>query len=104
MLNRKDEERTTRAFHGLYRALVQNAVTGVSKGWSRSLDLNGVGYRAQVSGKKLELTLGFSHPVIYEIPQGVEIAVEKQTKIIVSGPNRELVGQVAAKMRTFRPP
>ena len=104
VLNRKDEERTTRAFHGLYRALVQNAVTGVSKGWSRSLDLNGVGYRAQVSGKKLELTLGFSHPVIYEIPQGVEIAVEKQTKISVSGPNRELVGQVAAKIRTFRPP
>lgn len=104
VLSRVDEERETRAYHGLYRALIQNAVTGVTKGWSRALELNGVGYRAAVSGKKLELTLGFSHPVVYEIPQGVEVAVEKQTKIVVSGPNRELVGQVAAKIRTFRPP
>ncbi|MGE3387547.1 MAG: 50S ribosomal protein L6 [Bdellovibrionales bacterium] len=104
VLTRVDEERNTRAYHGLYRALVQNAVTGVGKGWSRVLELNGVGYRAAVSGKKLELTLGYSHPVIYDIPQGVEIAIEKQTKISVSGPSRELVGQVAAKIRTFRPP
>lgn len=104
ILTRQNDERTTRAYHGLYRALIQNAVTGVSKGWSRELELNGVGYRAAVSGKKLELTLGFSHPVIYEIPQGVDVAVEKQTRILVSGPNRGLVGQVAAKIRTFRPP
>lgn len=104
VLTRADDESETRAYHGLYRALIQNAVTGVSKGWSRALELNGVGYRAAVSGKKLELTLGFSHPVVYEIPAGVEIAIEKQTKITVSGPNRELVGQVAAKIRTFRPP
>jgi large subunit ribosomal protein L6 len=104
VLTRVDEENETRAYHGLYRALIQNAVTGVTKGWSRALELNGVGYRAAVSGKKLELTLGFSHPVVYEIPAGVEVAVEKQTKIVVSGPNRELVGQVAAKIRTFRPP
>lgn len=95
---------TTRAYHGLYRALIQNAVTGVSKGWTRELELNGVGYRAAVSGKKLELTLGFSHPVVYMIPQGIEITVDKQTKIIVTGPNREQVGQVAAKIRGFRPP
>jgi large subunit ribosomal protein L6 len=95
---------TTRAYHGLYRALIQNAVTGVSKGWTRDLELNGVGYRAAVSGKKLELTLGYSHPVIYMIPQGIEIAVDKQTKISVTGPNREQVGQVAAKIRSFRPP
>lgn len=104
VLTRANEERTTRAYHGLYRALVQNAVTGVGKGWSRTLELNGVGYRAQVAGKKLELTLGYSHPVIYDIPAGVEITIEKQTKITVTGPNRELVGQVAAKIRTFRPP
>lgn len=104
VLTRADDERNTRAYHGLYRALIQNAVTGVSKGWTRELELNGVGYRAAVSGKKLELTLGFSHPVVYEIPQGVDITIEKQTKIIVNGPNRELVGQVAAKIRTFRPP
>jgi len=79
-------------------------VTGVSKGWSRELELNGVGYRATVTGKKLELTLGFSHPVVFMIPQGIEIAVEKQTKILITGPNREQVGQVAAKVRSFRPP
>lgn len=104
VLTRTDEERNTRAYHGLYRALIQNAVTGVSKGWSRTLELNGVGYRGNVAGRKLELTLGFSHPVIYEIPAGVEITIEKQTRITVTGPSRELVGQVAAKIRTFRPP
>ena len=104
LLSPKGTEPTTRAFHGLYRALIQNAVTGVSKGWTRELELNGVGYRASVSGKKLELTLGFSHPVVYMIPTGIEITVEKQTKIVVTGPNREQVGQVAAKIRSFRPP
>lgn len=95
---------TTRGFHGLYRALVQNAVTGVTKGWTRELELNGVGYRAAVSGKKLELSLGYSHPVVFMIPQGIEITVDKQTKIVVTGPSREQVGQVAAKIRGFRPP
>ncbi len=103
-LYRSNELTTSRAFHGLYRALVQNAVTGVSKGWTRDLELNGVGYRAAVSGRKLELTLGYSHPVVFQIPQGIEIAVEKQTKISISGPSREQVGQVAAKIRGFRPP
>ncbi len=103
-LTTKSEEPTAKGFHGLYRALIQNAVTGVSKGWTRELELNGVGYRAAVSGKKLELTLGYSHPVVFMIPAGIEIAVEKQTKITVSGPSREQVGQVAAKIRSFRPP
>ena len=89
---------------GLYRALIQNAVTGVSKGFNKALELHGVGYRANVSGKKLELSLGFSHPVVFEIPEGIEIKVEKQTAISVTGANRELVGQVAAKIRSFRPP
>jgi large subunit ribosomal protein L6 len=104
VLTTVNNEPRTRGFHGLYRALIQNAVTGVTKGWTRELELNGVGYRAAVSGKKLELTLGYSHPVIYMIPQGIEITVDKQTKIIVTGPNRETVGQVAAKIRSFRPP
>jgi len=104
MLVAKNTMPTTRAYHGLFRALIQNAVTGVSKGWTRELELNGVGYRAAVSGKKLELTLGYSHPVSFQIPQGIEITVEKQTKIAVTGPNREQVGQVAAKIRSFRPP
>lgn len=103
-LTRSNDEPKNRAFHGLYRALIQNAVTGVSKGWSRSLELNGVGYRANVSGKTLELTLGYSHPIKYAIPDGIEIKVEKQTTVIVNGANRELVGQVAAKIRSFRPP
>jgi len=104
ILTKTGELAATRAYHGLYRALIQNAVTGVSKGWSRDLELNGVGYRASVSGKKLELTLGYSHPIVFQIPQGIEITVDKQTKIAVNGPNREQVGQVAAKIRSFRPP
>jgi large subunit ribosomal protein L6 len=104
VLSKTNEAPETRAYHGLYRALVQNAVTGVSKGWTRELELNGVGYRAAVSGKKLELSLGYSHPVVFMIPAGIEITVDKQTKIIINGPNREQVGQVAAKIRGFRPP
>jgi large subunit ribosomal protein L6 len=104
ILTRADDENDTRAYHGLYRALIQNAVIGVTKGWTRVLELNGVGYRASVSGRKLEMTLGFSHPIHYEIPQGVEITVEKQTRLTVTGPSRELVGLVAAKIRSFRPP
>ncbi len=104
VLTRANEDTETRAYHGLYRALLQNAVVGVTKGWTRELDLNGVGYRANVAGKKLELTLGYSHPISYGIPDGIEIKVDKQTKIIVTGANRDLVGQVAAKIRGFRPP
>jgi len=104
VLTRKDDEPKTRAFHGLYRALIQNAVTGVSQGWSKSLELNGVGYRANVAGKTLELTLGFSHPIKFPIPEGIEIKVEKQTSLMISGANKEQVGQVAAKIRSFRPP
>lgn len=104
VLKRTNDEPESRALHGLYRALVQNAVTGVSAGFSKSLDLVGVGYRAAVSGKKLELSLGYSHPVQFPIPEGIEIKVEKQTNITVTGASKELVGQVAAKIRGFRPP
>ena len=104
LLVRKSDEPPVRALHGLYRALVQNAMTGVTTGFSRSLDLVGVGYRASVSGRKLELSLGYSHPIHFSLPDGIEIKVEKQTNIVVSGPSRELVGQVAAKIRGFRPP
>lgn len=104
ILSRADETQATRALHGLYRALVQNAVTGVTTGFSKSLDLVGVGYRASVAGKKLELSLGFSHPIHFPIPDGIEIKVEKQTNIVVSGADRALVGQVSAKIRGFRPP
>lgn len=104
ILTRKDDSQNARALHGLYRALVQNAVTGVSAGFTRSLDLVGVGYRAAVSGKKLELSLGYSHPIHFPIPEGIEIKVEKQTNVVISGASKELVGQVAAKIRGFRPP
>lgn len=104
ILTKEGNDPVVRGYHGLCRALLQNAVTGVSKGWTRELELNGVGYRAAVSGKKLELTLGYSHPVVFMIPQGIEITVDKQTKIVITGPNRGQVGQVAAKIRSFRPP
>lgn len=103
-LTRQDDTQTSRALHGLYRALLQNAVTGVTKGFTKVLELNGVGYRASVAGKKLELTLGFSHPVHFDIPEGIEIKVEKQTQVSITGASRELVGQIAAKIRSFRPP
>lgn len=104
VLVRTAETKEARSLHGLYRALIQNAVTGVSKGFTKGLELHGVGYRANVAGKKLELSLGYSHQVIFDIPEGIEIKVEKQTTITVNGASRELVGQVAAKIRSFRPP
>jgi large subunit ribosomal protein L6 len=104
VLLRHSETKEARSLHGLYRALVQNAVTGVSKGFTKSLELHGVGYRANVAGKKLELSLGFSHPIVFDIPEGIEIKVDKQTAISITGANRGLVGQVAAKVRSFRPP
>lgn len=104
VLTRKDDSQESRALHGLYRSLINNAVQGVTKGFSKSLSLQGVGYRASVSGTKLELSLGFSHPVFFEAPKGIEIKVDKQTTVIISGANKELVGQVAAKIRGFRPP
>lgn len=104
VLTRKDDTKTSRELHGLYRALVQNAMTGVTQGFTKSLDLVGVGYRAAVSGKKLELSLGYSHPIQFPIPEGIEIKVDKQTNITVTGASKELVGQVSAKIRGFRPP
>lgn len=104
VLTRKSDEPQVRALHGLYRALIQNAMTGVTTGFTKSLDLVGVGYRAAVNGKKLELSLGFSHPVNFAIPDGIEVKVEKQTVVSITGASRELVGQVAAKIRSYRPP
>jgi large subunit ribosomal protein L6 len=92
------------ALHGTTRALIANMVTGVTKGFSKSLEITGTGYRALMSGKKLTLQLGYSHPIEYEPPQGISIQVEGPTKLTVSGFNKELVGQVAANIRGFRPP
>lgn len=104
VLLRSGESKDSRSLHGLYRALLQNAVTGLSKGFTRILELQGVGYRATVTGKKLELSLGFSHPIVFDIPDGIDIKVEKQTLISVTGADKGLVGQVSAKIRSFRPP
>ena len=102
-LERKNEEQKFKAFHGLYRSLIQNAVIGLSKGWSKSLQFNGVGYKAVVSGEKLELNLGYSHPIVFKIPKNIEIKVEKQTKVHITGADKQQVGQVAAYIRSLRP-
>jgi large subunit ribosomal protein L6 len=96
--------RHARAMSGTMRALVSNMVVGVTKGWERKLQLVGVGYRAQAQGDKLNLTLGFSHPVVHQMPQGVKVATPTQTEIVLTGIDRQLVGQVAAEVRAYRSP
>ncbi len=91
-------------FHGLTRTLLDNMVAGVAKGFERRLMLVGVGYRAAVKGKELHLTVGYSHPVVHPIPHGINIAVEKQTEIIITGADKEVVGQLAADVRSYRKP
>ncbi len=103
-LQRSDDERESRALHGLSRALVNNMVVGVSEGYSKELQAVGVGYRANLQGRKLELQVGFSHPVVVEAPDGIDFQVPEPTKIIVSGIDKELVGQTAANIRQIRPP
>ena len=98
------EEPKASNFQGLVRSLIANAVEGVSVGFKKELDINGVGYRADAKGDVLNLSLGFSHPVNFKIPKGIKIAVEKQTHVVVSGSNKELVGQVASQIRGYRPP
>jgi len=92
------------AMAGTMRALINNMVTGVSQGFEKRLQLVGVGYRAQVQGKKLNLSLGFSHPVVYQIPEGITIECPSQTEVVVRGADKQKVGQVAAEIRAFRPP
>lgn len=93
-----------RALHGLARALVANAVTGVTTGFKKELDIVGVGYRAELKGKHIAFALGKSHPIEFPIPEGIQVVVEKQTHLIVSGADKAQVGQVAADMRSLRPP
>jgi len=96
--------RHARAMSGTTRALVANMVTGVTKGFEKKLSLVGVGYRAQAQGDKLNLSLGFSHPIVHQMPKGVKVATPTQTEIVVSGIDRQLVGQVAAEIRDYKPP
>ncbi|HRH81787.1 MAG TPA: 50S ribosomal protein L6 [Thiobacillaceae bacterium] len=99
-----NESRQSRAMSGTTRALLANMVQGVSKGFERKLNLVGVGYRAQAQGSKLNLTLGFSHPVEHEMPAGVKVETPTQTEILIKGADKQQVGQVAADVRAYRPP
>jgi large subunit ribosomal protein L6 len=101
-LEREDGE--LRKFHGLGRTLVANAVTGVTDGFKKELDIVGIGYRAELKGKQVVFALGYSHPIVFDIPEGIDITVDKQTHITVTGANRQQVGQVAANIRRMRKP
>ena len=104
VVRRKDDSKVSKSKHGLYRNLIRNMVTGVSEGFTKSLLINGVGYRAEVQGQILVLNLGYSNPVDYPIPEDLSITVDGPTKIIVSGIDKQKVGQVASEIRSIRPP
>ncbi len=103
-LSRPDDSKRVRALHGLARALVSNMVTGVSEGFSKELEIIGVGYRAEMAGKKLKLLLGFSHPVEMEVPEGLSVSVEENVKVKIQGADKGQVGQFASNVRSLRPP
>ncbi len=103
-VSRANDSGDLRSKHGLIRALLANAVTGVSEGFVKELQLNGVGYKAEVQGRAIHFALGYSHPVIYELPEGIEVEIDKANKISVRGANRQEVGQVAAEIRSLRKP
>lgn len=104
VVERSDDTRESRALHGLTRALVQNMVTGVSTGFERKLLIEGVGYRAELKGKTLNMALGFSHQVDFPLPEGVTAEVIDKTQVILRGINKQLIGETAAKIRSIRPP
>lgn len=104
LVERPDDSRDAKAFHGLTRTLIANMIEGAANGFSKKLQLVGVGYRAALKGKDLEMQLGFSHPVLVEAPENITFEVPSQTEIIVSGPSKEQVGQVAANIRKWRKP
>jgi large subunit ribosomal protein L6 len=104
LIARRGEDPELAKFHGLARSLVANAVTGVTEGFKKELDIVGVGYRAELKGRQVIFALGYSHAVVFDIPQGIDIAIDKQTHITVTGVDRQLVGQVAANIRRLRKP
>jgi large subunit ribosomal protein L6 len=104
-VTRPDESRVAKGLHGLTRTLVRNAIDGVTKGYERVLEISGVGFKAEVKGKDIHFALGFSHPVVFKLPEGVTAAVDpKQTRITVTGVDKHLLGLTAAKIRALRPP
>ncbi len=104
VVNRVDDSIKSRSAHGLTRTLINNMVTGVTKGFETALEISGVGYRAEAKGDVLNLSLGYSHPINFELPKGISVEVDKMTKVLVKGIDKELVGQTAAKIRAFRGP
>lgn len=104
LVTRINEDRLSKAQHGMVRNLIQNMVSGADKNFVKELDIQGVGYRAELKGKNLQLSLGFSHPVLYPIPEGIQVQVANQTRITVQGCDKALVGQTAAKLRGLKPP
>jgi large subunit ribosomal protein L6 len=103
-VERASDDRRVRSLHGLTRKLIANMTHGVSQGFNRILDINGVGYRAEVKGQEIHMTLGYSHPVVFPLPTGVSASVERQVIITLTGADRQLVGETAAKIRSLRPP
>jgi large subunit ribosomal protein L6 len=103
-VRRRSEEKRARALHGLTRRLLANMVEGVSRGYRRVLEINGVGYRAEVKGRELHLALGYSHPVVFPLPEGVSASVERQTVITLEAADKQLLGETAARIRALRPP
>jgi large subunit ribosomal protein L6 len=103
-VERRTEDRKIRALHGLTRKLIANMTHGVSQGFTRILEINGVGYRAEVKGQEIHMTLGYSHPVVFSLPAGVTAAVERQVVITLSSADRQVLGETAAKIRSLRPP
>jgi len=104
VVSRQGEDAQAKALHGLSRALVNNMVRGVSEGFSKKLEIQGVGFKAAVQGKSVNLSLGYSHPINYLIPDQIKVTVEENTKLTIEGPDRQVVGQVAAEIRSFYPP
>jgi large subunit ribosomal protein L6 len=103
-VSRANDDQSSRAMHGLARTLINNLVTGVSTGFSRAIEINGVGYTVETKGNYVIFNLGYSHPIYYEVPEGVFIALDGKTKLTVSGADKQAVGSSAAKIRSFRPP
>jgi len=104
LVSRQGDDAKARALHGLSRALVNNMVKGVSEGFVKKLEIQGVGFKAAVQGKTVNMTLGYSHPINYPIPDQIKVVVEENTKITIEGPDKQVVGQVASELRSFYPP
>lgn len=104
VVSRQGDDAEAKALHGLTRALINNMIKGVSEGYVKKLEIHGVGFKAAVKGKQLDLALGFSHPVLFDIPDQIKITVDENTKLTVEGPDKQVVGQVAAEIRGYYPP